>query len=220
MRSAAAPAASAGATHATGAQPPLSFADAANLLLVGTTAAELLHVSRAQPGETALLHGAAGAVGNSVLQHVRHLGVRVVGTASKANFAFVRQFGGTPVEYGTGLLERIRAAAPEGISAALDTVGSDEATAVSLALVPDRRRVITIAAAPRAKDDRYFFVGASNPQKRTVPCPRSLSHPRACRQGVLTVPIAQTFKFEDAPAAFAMLTGQHRPGKIALINEN
>jgi NADPH:quinone reductase len=142
----------------------LSFAEAANLLLAGTTAAELLHVSGAEHGETVLLHGAAGAVGVSVLQQARELSVRVVGTAGVPDFDFVRKYGGTPVEYGPGLLERVRAAAPEGIAAALDTVGSQEAGDVSLALVPDRTRVITIVAAPRSKAEGYRFIGASNPE--------------------------------------------------------
>jgi NADPH:quinone reductase len=197
----------------------LSFAEAANLLLVGTTGAELLHVSGAREGETVLLHGAAGAVGTSVLQQARQLGVRVVGTTSKANFDFVRQFGGAPVEYGPGLLERVRAAAPEGIAAALDTVGNDEAAGVSLALVPDRERVITIAAAPRAKADGYIFIGASNPESGPFRA-RARSRILALAQaGELVVPMAQTFKFEDAPAAFKLLTSPHPPGKIALVNE-
>lgn len=197
----------------------LTFAEAANLLLVGTTAAELLHVSGAQPGETVLLHGAAGAVGNSVVQQARHLGIRVVGTASEANFGFVRQFGATPVEYGPGLLDRVRTAAPEGISAALDTVGSEEAGDVSLALVPDRKRVITIAAGPRAKAEGYVFIGASNPDSGPFRARARARILELARSGELTVPIAQTFRFDDAPAAFAMLTSPHPPGKLALTNE-
>jgi NADPH:quinone reductase len=81
----------------------LTFPEAANLLLVGTTAADLLHTSGAEEGETVLLHGAAGAVGVSVLQQARLLGARVVGTAGQADFDFVRRFGGIPVEYGPGL---------------------------------------------------------------------------------------------------------------------
>lgn len=46
----------------------LTHPEAANLLLVGTTAAEMLAVTGAAPGETILLHGASGAVGMSVLQ--------------------------------------------------------------------------------------------------------------------------------------------------------
>jgi NADPH:quinone reductase len=105
----------------------MTFPEAASLLLAGTTAADLLHTSGAKEGETVLLHGAAGAVGVSFLQQARVVGVRVVGTASKANFEFVHHYGGIPVEYGPGLLDRVRAAAHQGIAAALDTVGSDEA---------------------------------------------------------------------------------------------
>jgi NADPH2:quinone reductase len=198
----------------------LTFPEAANLLLVGTTAADLLHASGAKEGETVLLHGAAGAVGVSVLQQARLLGVRVVGTASPSNFGFVRGFGGTPVEYGPGLLNRIRAAAPEGIAAALDTAGSDEAGDVSLALVADRSRVVTIAAAPRAKADGYVFVGASNPASGPFRARARSRILKLARDGDLVVPMAETFKFDDAPAAFAALTGRHRPGKLALVSED
>jgi NADPH2:quinone reductase len=198
----------------------LSFPEAANLLLVGTTAADLLHTSGAKEGETVLLHGAAGAVGVSVLQQARHLGVRVVGTASKANFDFVRVYGGTPVEYGPGLLDRVRAAAPEGIAAALDTVGSDEAGDVSLALVADRNRVVTIADARRAKADGYVFVGASNPASGPFRARARGGILNLAQEGELVVPMAQTFRFADAPAAFTALTGPHSPGKLALVNED
>jgi NADPH:quinone reductase len=154
-----------------------------------------------------------------VLQQARVLGVRVVGTASPPDFDFVRRFGAIPVEYGPGLLDRVRAAAPEGIAAALDTVGSQEAGDVSLALVPDRKRVVTIAAAPRAEADGYIFVGASNPASGPFRA-RARSRILALAEaGDLIVPMAETFKFDDAPAAFAALTGPHPPGKLALINQ-
>jgi NADPH:quinone reductase len=196
----------------------LTFPEAANLLLVGTTAADLLHASGARQGETVLLHGAAGAVGVSVLQQARQLGVRVIGTASPANFDFVRRFGGMPVEYGPGLLDRVRAAAPEGIAAALDTVGSDEAGDVSLALVDDKKRVVTIAAAPRAKADGYVFVGASNPASGPFRAQARARILKLAADGDLVVPMAQIFSFADAPAAFAALTGPHPPGKLAIVN--
>jgi len=197
----------------------VSFPEAANLLLVGTTAADLLYTSGAREGETVLLHGAAGAVGVSVLQQARILGVRVVGTASPSNFDFVRRFGGIPVEYGPGLLDRVRAATPQGVAAALDTVGSQEAGDVSLALVADRTRVVTIAAAPRAKADGYVFVGASNPASGPFRARVRSRILKLAQDGDLVVPMAETFKFEDAPAAFAALTSPHPPGKLALINE-
>jgi len=203
------------------AKPPaLTFPEAANLLLAGTTAADLLHTSGAGEGETVLLHGAAGAVGMSVLQQARLLGVRVVGTASPANFGIVRRFGGIPVAYGPGLLGRVRSAAPGGVAAALDTVGSDEAGDVSLTLVADRARVVTIAAAPRAKADGYVFIGASNPASGPFRARVRSRILQLSRDGDLVVPMARTFTFDDAPAAFAALAGPHPPGKLALVNEH
>jgi NADPH:quinone reductase len=200
------------------AKPPgLTFPQAANLLLVGTTAAELLHVSGARPGDTVLLHGAAGAVGTSVLQQARQLGVRVLGTASPASFDFVRQFGGIPVEYGPGLLDRVRAAVPGGVVAALDAVGSQEAGDVSLALVPDRARVITIADAPRAKAEGFVFIGASNPNSGPFRAAARGRIVQLAAAGNLVVPIAQTFPFDAAPAALRMLTSPHPAGKLALV---
>jgi NADPH:quinone reductase len=197
----------------------LSFAEAASLLLVATTAADLLHASGAAKGETVLLHGAAGSVGVMVLQQARQAGVRVIGTASEANFEYVRHYGAIPVSYGPGLLERIRAAAPEGVTAALDTVGSGEAGDVSLAMVGDRRRVVTIADATRAKADGYVFVGASNPESGPFRARARSRILELAQDGHLAVPMAATFQFENAPAAFTMLTSPHPPGKIALVNE-
>jgi NADPH2:quinone reductase len=109
---------------------PLDFAQAANLLLAGTTAAELLATAAVVKSDTVLLHGAAGAVGLNVLQQARLIGVRVIGTASPDNFGILESFGAVPVPYGDGpdvLAGRVRGAAPEGVTAVLDTVGTDEA---------------------------------------------------------------------------------------------
>lgn len=158
-------------------------------------------------------------MGVSVLQQARLLGVRVIGTASRANFPFVERFGGVPVEYGPGLTGRVLAAAPEGVAAALDTAGSGEAGDVSLALVKDRSRVVTIVDAPRARADGYVFVGASNPESAPF---RARTAPRIvamAADGDLVVPMAATFDFDGAPAALALLTSPHPPGEIALTRE-
>ena len=107
----------------------LSFAEASNLLVVGTTAAEMLHVTRVSEGVVVLVHGAAGGVGTSVLQQARLLGATVIGTASQSNFDAVRRFGGIPVAYGPGLQERARAVAPGGINAALGCGGRPDGKA-------------------------------------------------------------------------------------------
>ena len=91
---------------------------------------------------------------------------------------------------------------------------------MSLTLVADRARVVTIAAAPRAKADGYVFIGASNPASGPFRAWVRSRILELSRDGDLVVPMARTFTFDDAPAAFAALTGPHPPGKLALVNEH
>ena len=195
----------------------LNPAEAANLLLVGTTAAEMLDVVRAQGGETVLLHGASGAVGVSVLQQARRHGVRVIGTASEASFEVVERFGGTPVAYGPGLADRVRATAPGGVAAALDAVGTDEAVDVSLELVPDRARIVTIAAAGRAQADGITMIGGAMPASAAFRDRVRADLIALAAGGDLVVPLARTFPLAEAREALALLQGGHPGGKLALL---
>jgi NADPH:quinone reductase len=150
----------------------LTFPQAANLLLVGTTAAETLDVVGLAAGETLLVHAAAGGVGTSVVQHAVLLGATVIGTAAERDFEAVRGFGATPVAYGPGLEARVRAAAPGGVDAVIDTIGVDEAVDVSLALIGDRARLVSTAAFARAQRDGFQVVGAHNPRSARFEPPR------------------------------------------------
>lgn len=195
----------------------LSFPEAANLLLVGTTAAEMLHVAAAAPGDTILVHGASGAVGVSVLQQARLIGVRVIGTASKNSFATVRRFGGEPVTYGDGLEQRVRDAAPEGIAAALDCIGTDEAVDVSLRLVDDKARIVTIAAFARAHSDGIRAIGGTMPASAAFRDQIRGHLIGLADAGDLVVPIAATYDLTDALEALELLKSGHPGGKLALL---
>lgn len=198
----------------------LGFEEAACLLLAGATAAEMLHVTAVQAGDTILVHGASGSVGVSVLQQAARLGVRVIGTASEGSFDVVRRFAGVPVAYGSGadaLAHHVRELAPEGIAAALDTVGVDEAVDASLELVADRRRIVTIAAMNRAASDGILMIGGTNPSSAAY---RAAVRPQLIElasRGELVVPIAHRFPLSEARTALALLKGQHPGGKVVLI---
>ncbi|GAA3949250.1 NADP-dependent oxidoreductase [Gordonia caeni] len=192
-------------------------AAAAGLLLAGCTAAELLHRSGAQSGQTVLLHGASGAVGAALLQLARLDGVQVVGTAGPERQEAVRRFGGIPVPYGPGLSERVRTAAPDGVVAALDAAGTAEATATSLELVDDRRRIITVAAAAAARE--HGFVALSGG------APGSAAYRDAVRRrlvslladGSLRVPIARTYPLAEAREALNLVASGRAHGKVVLL---
>ncbi|WP_334151891.1 NADP-dependent oxidoreductase [Microbacterium sp.] len=195
----------------------LTHPEAANLLLAGTTAAEMLAVTGAAPGETILLHGASGAVGVSVLQQARLRGIRVIGTASERRFDEVERFGGIPVVYGPGLEKRIRDAAGAPIAASLDAVGTDEAVDVSLALVADRSRIVTIAAFGRASAAGIRAIAGSMPDSARFRDDVRGTLTALAQKGDLIVPVARTFPLDDAPAAHRLLSTGHPGGKLALI---
>lgn len=195
----------------------LSHPEAANLLLAGTTAAEMLAVTQAAEGETILLHGASGAVGVSVLQQATRRGIRVIGTASEARFDEVRRFGGVPVRYGAGLADRVREAAGGAIAAALDAVGTDEAADVSLDLVADLDRIVTIAAAPRAKRDGFRWIVGSLPESARFRDAVRGDLVELAGRGELVVPVARTYPLAEAVQALEFLSEGHPGGKIALI---
>lgn len=195
----------------------LDFPEAANLLLVGATAMDMIRVVGMRAGETILVHGASGSVGVILLQLARLQGVHAIGTGSEASFGRIRGFGGEPIAYGTGLEERVRQLAPDGVDAAFDCVGTDEATDVSLAVLKDRDRLVTIANAGRAKADGFTAVGGTMPDSISY---RDSVRPELIAlagEGKLVIPMARTFPFAEAAAALELVKSGHPGGKLALI---
>ncbi|AND70971.1 hypothetical protein ATSB10_35170 [Dyella thiooxydans] len=100
----------------------LDFAQAAALPLTSVTAWELLFdrlgVARGEASGTLLVVGAAGGVGSMAVQMARKLtGLTVIGSASRPETqAWVRELGAHHVvDHRHGLLEPVRAVAPEGV---------------------------------------------------------------------------------------------------------
>lgn len=194
----------------------LTHAEAANLLLAGTTAAEMLFVSGAEPGDTVLVHGASGAVGVSLLQQAALRGIRVIGTCSDARAEEVRRFGGEPVRYGPGLAERVARLAGGPLAAALDAVGTDEAVDVSLSLVPDRARIVTIASG-RADDEGIRAIAGSLPASARFRDEMRGELIALAQNRDIVVPVARVFALTDAREALHLLAQGHPGGKLALI---
>ncbi|MEU7875301.1 NADP-dependent oxidoreductase [Dactylosporangium sp. NPDC049140] len=195
----------------------LDFPAAANLLLAGCTAAEALHVVGAAKGETILVHGASGAVGASVLQQARIKGVNVIGTASEANFALLRGFGAQAIAYGPGLLDRVRTAAPEGVAAIIDTVGTDEAVDSVYHLLPDTSRAVTIVPSDRSRAAGITALAGNRPESAAYRDSVRADLLDLAGEGRLVVPMARTFPLSEALAAIELVRSGHPGGKVALI---
>ena len=104
--------------------PSLDFPGAAALPAAIETATRALDQLGVGSGSTLLINGASGSVGSAAVQLAVVRGARVIGTASPANHEYLRSLGAEPVAYGEGLVERVRALAPDGVDVALDVAGS------------------------------------------------------------------------------------------------
>ena len=196
----------------------LDWPQAAGLLLAGATAVHTLEATGVREGDTVLVHGASGGVGLYAVQLARLRGARVVATAGERNHDLLRELGAEPVAYGDGLLDRVRALAPEGVDAALDLVGTDEAMDVSLALV-DRDRIATIANFARGPREGVKLLGGG-PGADAGDALRAGARPELARlagSGQLRVLVAATYPLDDAADAHRQIATGHTTGKIVLL---
>ena len=75
-------------------------AEAVALVLSWMTAYQLLHRhAKVKPGQTVLIHGAAGAVGQALLRLGQMHGLEMFGTARAEHADLVASYGATPIDY-------------------------------------------------------------------------------------------------------------------------
>ncbi|MGG2465024.1 NADP-dependent oxidoreductase [Streptomyces sp. RGM 3693] len=191
----------------------LSFEAAATLPVAVATTDRVLRELGLKDGETLLLHGAAGAVGQAAVQLAVAAGATVIGTASPANHDFLRTLGAIPVAYGAGLEERVRAVAPQGVDAVFDSAGQD-ALPVSIALRGGTTdRIVTIADMNAAAHGVPFSGVADQPE---VIREGLVRHARLAVEGRLVVPVVRTFPLAEAAAAQQLSEEGHVRGKLII----
>lgn len=210
------------ATGLTRKPGALSWAQAAGVGIPAATAYQALRSLSVGEGTTLLLHAASGAVGQAALQFAREFGATVIGTASASNQDRIRQLGGTPVEYGPGLVERVRAIAPNGIDRALDAAGTDEAIAASLELVADPQNIGTIVRGADAPGwgIRAWSGGSKVPLTPEEKAWRTEGVRRAAElaaEGRFDVEIARSLPLDQAAEAQRLIERGGLRGKIVLL---
>jgi len=114
-----------GAEHFVPVPGGVSDRDAAAVVLNYVTAWQMIHrVAKVQPGQTALVTGAAGGVGTAALQLLRLAGAKTYGATSAPKHATLRSLGATPIDYRAGSIDRLtRALEPGGVDYVFEAVG-------------------------------------------------------------------------------------------------
>ncbi|MFD7495106.1 NADP-dependent oxidoreductase [Streptomyces sp. NPDC059832] len=190
----------------------LSWENAAALPIATETAARVLDELGVGDGDTLLLHGAAGGVGSAGVQLALARGATVIGTASPANHAYLRELGAIPVAYGEGLVDRVREAAPQGVDAVFDAAGQGALPDSIELRGGTTERIVTIADADAAKYGVAFSGGGIERAGE-----RLAENARTAAAGRLTVPVAQTFALGDAAKAQQLSEEGHVRGKLVLL---
>jgi NADPH2:quinone reductase len=192
--------------------PQLSWEAAGSLYVVGATAYAAVRAVAPQPGETVAVSAAAGGVGSVVVQVLALRDVRVLGIASSSNAEWLRAHGVVPVEYGEGLADRLRQAAPDGVDAFIDLFGPDYVQlAVDLGVPPER--VDTIISFEKAAE-----VGAKTEGSAEASTPAVLSEiANLVASGALDFDVAATYPLDRVADAFDELEQRHTHGKIVLL---
>jgi len=200
------------ADHLTTRPSAVPWEVAGALFVVGTTAWAAVHAVDLSPGDTLVVSGSAGGVGSLAVQLAVDAGATVIGLASEPHHDWLRAHGVVPVAYGDGVADRIRAAAPQGVDAFVDTRGDGYVDlAVELGVAPDRIDTIIDwgAAARHGTRTDGNMVGA-RPEVLADLAGRIAA-------GRLDLPVAATYPLADVQDAYRELEHGHTLGKIVLV---
>lgn len=190
----------------------LDFAQAAALPAAIETAARALDQLGAGAGRTLLISGASGSIGSAAVQLAVARGARVIGTAGAGNQEYVRSLGASPVVYGDGLADRVRALAPGGVDLALDVAGSGILPEL-IELAGGAENVLTVADFEGArKYDVRFSRGDTG---RALYMLSSIGE--LIGSGCFAVPVVQSFPLAEVAEAHRVIDAGAGRGKLVLV---
>lgn len=191
-------------------RPEISHVDTAALALTGLTAIitieDTLHL---KAGETILIQGGAGGVASFAIQLAKHIGARVITTASAANHDYVRGLGADEIiDYNTQDFTTL----VSGCDAVFDTVGGDVALRSYAVLKPGGRAAFIASGAQAPSPTRDDVTGLRPAVKRDRPHLQRIFELVA--SGVVKIPEITIYPLSEAAAAHRVSEGRHLRGKL------
>ena len=194
------------------AKPPsIDWAVAAAAGVAGETAERGLRLLEVKAGDTLFVDGGAGGVGAVAVQMALARGAKVLASASAANHDYLRELGATPVRYGQGVAERVRAAAGGPVQAVFDVAGQTPVQEL-ISLAPEPSKVVSIANFAAAQAGARVTGGGadSHPMEALAQVAELLT------QNQLVIKV-QTFPFDRAAEAYRISQSGHVRGKLVLV---
>jgi NADPH:quinone reductase-like Zn-dependent oxidoreductase len=188
----------------------LPHVEAAALALTGLTAMSALEDTiKLQPGETILIQGGAGGVASFAIQLAKHIGARVITTASAGNHDYLRKLGADQViDYN----KRDFSHMVSNIDAVFETVGGEVAERSFIVLRPGGRAAF-IASGPQApKPDRDDVRSLRPPVGRARKPLERIAE--LYLSGAVRAPEITLYDLSQAADAHRVSEGRHLRGKL------
>lgn len=191
----------------------LSHVDAAALALAGLTAiCAIEDTLKLRAGETILIQGGAGGVASFAIQLAKHLGARVVTTASAANHDYLRSIGADEViDYNAVDFTKV----VKDCDAVFDTVGGDVAQRSFAVLKPGGRAAFIASGAQAPKPERNDVVALRPSVGRDRPHLERIVALVAL--GAVRPPEVTRYRLSEAVAAHRVSESRHFRGKLVFL---
>lgn len=199
-----------------GAEPEL--ASYAGLALAGTTALTALEDdARLRPGETVLVHGGTGGVGQLLIPLALEAGAgRVLATGRAANAERIRELGGEPIAHDQeDWPQRVREETRgRGVDVVID-LHYFSTFLPSLDLLAEGGRIVAVPTLADVSPATERGIRASI--TRMAPCRARLERlARAHASGLLPLEVSAVLPMAEAARAHETLEAGHTRGKIVL----
>src|SRR5687767_7479465 len=190
----------------------LTHVQTAAIGLVGLTALiSIEETLRLKKGETILIQGGAGGVAGFAIALAKHIGARVITTASAANHDYVRKLGADEaIDYRTQDFTRL----VRGCDAVFDTVGGD-VTEKSFAVLRAGGRLASVAAGGAAPISPRADVTSLRP-KVDRDRPHLDRVGELVAQGIVPLPEIVEYPLAKAVEAHRISEARHLRGKLVL----
>lgn len=193
------------------------FISAAAMALSGVAAWQANYAIMPEPGETILIHGAAGGVGSLAIQLAKLDGATVVANARAEASTYCRELGADATVDGRAedLTGAVRRLVPRGVDAVLDLVDR-ETQQLSATLFRPLGRLVTLLSVTEPALFRSHRVAAWNVQVRPDP-DRLVKLIRMVASGDLRCVVAGVMPLQKAAQAHQRLEDGGVRGKLVLV---
>ncbi|WP_408021455.1 NADP-dependent oxidoreductase [Sinomonas humi] len=190
-----------------------SIEEAATIPMNGLTATQILELLDLKPGQTLAVTGAAGTLGNYVIQLAKNAGLRVIGDSAEKDRELVESLGTDyVVARGDAVAQHIREIVPEGVDGLVDTALLHEKVVPA---VKDGRVFVSVRGW-KGDGARGIRFEAASVRAEYLAHSKLEALREAVEQGILTPRVAAVLPADQAPEAHRRLEAGGTRGRFVL----